>query len=340
MERERKVSRDSLVSILQISSVDRLDRWEHSRVLKDFQGQPSDTVVYQDPYHSLKSANKLFSHIPELAYCIRRLWFNGFYGAETNTLIFSILRHCNALDYLTLPWTALRYGSAEEWSRLLCHNSQEWCLSSLELLAVDLKEKQTGNISNQIDRRPLHHIEVDFSRLQRLKIFGNSNFLALSDDDFIALARTAKNLRELHVTGTTTWITIKGVMALAEASQGTLQVLEYSPQSEYGFEHPNIPAQQDERHICRQILQCKHLKNLSISIPSLCQDLFTDASIPWSGEVQIRVGGLCGDEGILKDYSQALEHLWHILKQARSLMTTRRLDGIELNIELFIGEFD
>ena len=251
-----------------------------------------------------------------------------------------MLRHCNALDYLTLPWTALRHGSAEDWSRLLCHNSQGGYLSSLELLAVDLKEKQTGNTSNQIDKRPLYDTEVDFSRLQRLKIFGNSNFLALSDDDFIALARTAKNLRELHVTGTTTWITIKGIMALVEASQGTLQVLEYSPLSEHGFEHPKVAAQQDERHTCRQILQCKNLKSLSITIPSLCQDLFSDASSHWSGEVQIRVGNLCGEDGMFKNYPQAFEHLWHILGQARSLMTTRRLDGTELNIELFISEFD
>ena len=296
-------------------------------------------AVYRDPYHSLKSANQLFSRRPELAYCIRRLWFNGFYGAETNTLIFGILRHCNSLDYLTLPWTALRYGTAKDWSRLLCHNARGY-LSSLELLAVDLKQSQMENTANQIDRKPLHNAKMDFSKLQRLKIFGNSNFMALSDDDFLSLARTARNLRELHVTGTTTSITINGIMALVEASRGSLQILEYSPLSEHGFKHPNPVSSQDERHMCQQILQCKRLQNLSISMHSLCGDFFSDHSIRWKGEVQIRVGNLCGEQGDLEYSPRVLEHLWNILEQSRSLMTARRLDGAELTVELYISELD
>jgi len=313
-------------------------RWAQSRVLDTLRGRPSSVAVYRDPYYSLRSAIQLFSRSPKLAYCIRRLWFNGFYGAETITLIFSILRHCDALNYLTLPWTALRYGTAEDWSRLLCHNAGGRHLSSLELLAVDLKETQTRNPANQIDRKPLHDAAVDFSGLERLKIFGNSNFMALSNEDLVALARTAENLRELHVTGTTSPISINGIMALVEASQESLQILEYSPLSKDGFEHPNLASPQVERHTCQQILRCSRLRNLSISMPSLCGDLFSDTSILWNGEVQIRVGNICGEQGDLKDSPKALERLWHILEQTRSLMAARRVDGAELSIELFISE--
>ncbi len=337
MERKRKVSQVSVCCILPAKP---LDRWTQSRVLDSLRENPSSIAVYRDPYHSLKSANQLFSRSPKLAYCIRRLWFNGFYGAETSTLIFSILRNCDALDYLTLPWTALRYGTAEDWSRLLCNNAHGKHLSSLELLAVDPKESQTGNPANQVDKKPLYNAEVDFGRLERLKIFGNSAFMALSDNDLVALARTAKNLRELHVTGTTSPITINGIMALAEASQGSLQILEYSPLSEDGFEHPNPASSHDERHVCQQILQCKRLRNLSISMPSLCEDLFSDTSVIWNGEVQIRGGNLCGEQVGLRDSPRALEQLWRILEQTRSLVTARRLDGAELTIELFIGEWD
>lgn len=234
----------------------------------------------------------------------------------------------------------MRYGTAEDWSRLLSYNGGGRYLSSLELLAVDLKETQTRNPANQIDRKPLHDAAVDFSRLERLKIFGNSNFMALSNEDLVALTRTVKNLHELHVTGTTSPITINGVMALVEASQGTLQILEYSPLSKDGFEHPNLASPQDEPHRCQQILRCSRLRNLSISMPSLCGEMFSDTSVLWNGEVQIRVGNMCGKQGDLKDSPQALEHLWHILGQTRSLMTARRLDGAELSIELFIGELD
>ena len=316
------------------------DRWAQSRVLNNLRGRPSDIAVYRDPYHSLRLADELFSRSPGLADCIRRLWFNGFYGAETIALIFNILRNCDALDYLTLPWTALRYGSAEDWSRLLGHTATGKYLSSLELLAVDLKETQIGDTANQIDRKPLYNIQVDFSRLERLKIFGNSNFMALADDDLVALARTGKNLRELHVTGTTTPITMDGVIALAEASHGCLQVLEFSPLSDDGFEHPNPASPQDDKHMCQTILKCKALRNLSISMPSLCVDLFSNTSVLWSGEVQIRVGNLCRTEGNLRDSPQALEHMWHILEQTRSLMNSRREDGTDLTIEIFISKLN
>ena len=197
---------------------------------------------------------------------------------------------------------------------------------------------QMKHKANQIDRKPLHNVDVNFSRLERLKIFGNSSFLAFSDDDLTALARTAKNLRELHVTGTTTPITVDGIIALAEASQGSLQVLEYSPLSEDGFEHPNPASPQDDQHMCQQILKCRSLRNLSISMPSLCEDIFSDKSVLWTGEVQIRVGNLCGKRGGLRECPRVIENLWQILDRTRSLMTARKENGVDLTVELFISK--
>ena len=312
-------------------------RWNESRILDTLHGRPSSVAVYRDPYHSLRSTDQLLSNSPGLAGCIRRLWFNSLYGAETVKLIFGILRKCDALQFLTLPWTALRYGTAENWVQLLSQHPDGRYLSSLELLAVDLKETQSKDAANQTDNHPLQDPRVDFSRLKRLKIFGSSHLKALSDSDLIALARTAKNLRELHVTGTTTSITIDGIMALTEACQEKLQILEYSPLSEDGFGHPN-PASLHHKDLCQQIIYCRRLENLSISMPSLFIDLFADTSIQWDGEVQIRVGNLCGKQNDPSDSPQALEFFWHILEQARFLMAARRLEGVDLNIELFIGE--
>lgn len=175
---------------------------------------------------------------------MRRIWFEGYHGAETARLIFSILRNCDALRYVTLPWTVLRHGSSRDWSYVCGRNRLGNSIESLELLAVDLKESQKNNAANQIDQKPLLHSAggaVDFSNLTRLKIYGNSNFMPIKDLDLIQIARTATNLREIHITCTTTVTLSGGVMALIEASQGSLEFVEYAPLSECGHEVPRPP---------------------------------------------------------------------------------------------------
>ena len=180
---------------------------------------------------------------------MRRIWFEGYHGAETKDLIFSILRNCDALQYVTMPWTALRYGSARDWSYVCGPNRQGSSIESLELLAIDLKESQTNSAANQVDQKPLLNIHpsggdgavVDFSNLKRLKIYGNSNFMPIIDLDLMRIARTATGLREIHITRTTTVTLSRGVMALMEASQASLQLVEYSPLSECGQEVVGSP---------------------------------------------------------------------------------------------------
>ncbi len=252
-------------------------------------------------------------------------------------MIFSILRRCNNLDYLTVPWTALRYGEAEDWARLLGQNSEGRSITSLEFLAVDLKQSQILNAANQVDKKPLDSPRVNFSGLKRLKIFGNSNFMPLTDDDLIAMSQTAANLREIHITGTAT-VGIGGIAALVDSSDETLEVLEHSPLTADGFAHPDLSSLQGQKgHLCRKILQCPRLRNLSLSLPSLCEDLFIDHSVNWEGEMQIRSATVCGRHPLsLKTSDKARNQFWGTLDQARTLMSSRDKDGVELNIEIFI----
>lgn len=312
-------------------------RWVHSRTLDIIQKLPSSIAVYRDPYHSLRKTAQLFESNPSLASCVRRIWFNGYYGVETNAMIFSILRRCNNLEYLTVPWTALRYGDAEDWSRLLGRNAGGRSITSLELLAVDLKQSQISNAANQVDKKPLNSPRVNFSGLRRLKIFGHSNFMPLTDGDLIAISQTAANLREIHITGTVT-VGIDGIAALADSSDETLEVLEHSPLTADGFAHPDPSSLQGQKnHLCRKILGCPRLRNLSLSLPSLCEDLFTDASVNWDGEMQIRTATVCGRHPLsLKTSEKAQGQFWRILNQARILISSREKDGVELNIEIFI----
>ena len=311
-----------------------------SRSLHTLQANPSGIAVYRDPYYSLRKTLQLFESNPSLAWCVRRISFVGYYGAETNAMIFDLLGYCTKLEYLTLPWTALRYGNTEEWSRLLGRNRDRHSIKSLELLAVDLKQSQIDNVANQVDKKPLSSPRVDFSGLKRLKIFGQSNFMPLTDDDLIAISHTAVNLRDLHITGTAS-VTIDGIGALADSSDATLEVIEHSPLTSDGFDRPDPNFfRVQKQHRCPKILECPRLKNLSLSLPSICEDLFADASVQWIGEMQIRTGTVCGRHAMsLKTSESAREKFWRILEQARSLMIRREEDGVNLDIEIFVGNW-
>ena len=311
-----------------------------SRSLNTIQTNHSNIAVYRDPYHSLRMTAQFFGSSPSLASCVRKIWFNGYYGYETNTVIFSILRRCNNLDYVTLPWTALRYGNVEDWTHLLGNNQRGRSLSSLELLAVDLKQSQISSSVNQTDREPLLSSKINFSGLRRLKVFGNPNFMPLTDEDLIAISHTAVNLREIHITGTTS-VSIDGILTLADSSDETLEILEHSPLAADGFEHSDPALLCSRRdHFCRKILKYPHLRDLSLSLPALCQDLFADSSVNWHGVVQIRTSTVCGRHPLSLNTSEAAQsQFWSLLNQARVLMASRDRVGVWLNVEIFIDNW-
>lgn len=312
------------------------ERWLQSRNLDSLTVEPSSIAVYRDPYLSLRKTAELFASHHALALFVRRLWFNGYYTQETNALILNILKYCSHIDHLTLPWTTLRYGPKEDWSRLLGRGSLARKPLSLEFLAVDLGEKKIFDLRNQVDHHPLDAVAVEFGKLERLKVFGNTNFKPIMNNDLFAIARTAKNLREVHITGTCT-ITIAGVMALVEASRCTLQVLEYSPLAGDGFERPKTSDTQKCGHLCSELLQCPRLQNLSVSLPSMCEHLFQDASVNWRGEVQIRADSLCNHP---QRQVEAQHRFWRILDLARSLMATRnQQEEGDLDIQLFVNDW-
>lgn len=297
--------------------------------------QPSGVAVYRDPYCALRKTAHLFAYSPSLTPYVRSIWFNGYYGVETNTMVFDIIRSCEALEHLTLPWTSLRYGDAEVWSRLLKRNTSGRSLCSLEFLAIDLKNSQIANPANQIDRKPLDCAAVTFQNLKRLKIFGTSNHMAFTDSDLFKISRTAHNLQEIHITGTASF-TISGVMALATASRNSLQILEHSLLSPNESNHQENSSAKKPTCFCQQISQFPKLTDLTLSLPTVCANLFHTTSINWSGETQIRADSICKETPT--PTSQALKtSLWLILNTARSLMHTRKLANAELNIEISIS---
>ncbi|KAI4217201.1 MAG: hypothetical protein LQ351_000510 [Letrouitia transgressa] len=313
------------------------ERWLQSQKLGTLNHLVSNEAVYHDPYWSLKHLALLFNQKTFITSSIRRLWFDGYYGPAEIKIIFDILQHCPALHSVTLPWTSLRYGSAELWSSLFNNRRQERRIDSLELLAVNLKNSQISDFSKIGDKRPLESFDVCFGGLKRLKLYGNSNLMPINDDDLVAISRTATGLREIHITGASS-ISVKGLVAVVQASKQSLRIIEHSPVLEDGFEHLQ-PKESDGGHLCHHILGCPHLNTLAISLPTICEDLFSDPSVNWAGDVQIRAGGLCGNVPIRKRGDQWPEVGKRILARARSLMDARAQVGVELNIEIFIGHW-
>lgn len=311
-----------------------LSRWIQSRTLDTIHKNPSNDVVYRDPYCSLRKTVDLFEHNPALASSVRRIFFDGFYSTDTCSIIFQILQHCSGLDSASLPWTTLRYGSDQDWARLLRPGEKGTALASLELLAVDLKNSQITDQARQVNKKPLDSFTVNFSQLRRLKLSGSSNLMPINDHDLLAISRTAR-LQELHITGTTA-ITTKGLVALGRASQDTLRVLEHSPLSDDGFKHPDALSTGDGSHVCEAMVNWSHLSSLAISLPTLCDEFFSYSSIKWTGDVQVRAAGICGI-GSLKNSTDAQHAFVSILSSVRSLVEGQKEKGIELNIEIFIS---
>jgi len=313
--------------------------------------KPSGAAVYRNPYQTLHRTGDVLSRYPNVADKVRRMWFDGFYISETDAQISSIIRGCANLTSISIPWTTLRHLGPEEWQELLVRKSGVR-LKSLELMAVDLTESQMKDPKNQVDLKPLESPLVNFGSLKRFKLFGDTSFMPVNDQDLLAIARTATNLEEFQLTCIST-VTINGVMAIVKASQKTLRVLEHSPRSDDGFFHPHPGSLADsDEHLCEILSKCPRLEDLSVSLPSMCATIFSNPNVRWTGDLQVRALQLCEHHhrkpnepprrrrDSVRTVNDSLQEL---LDQARRLVHTRNNGTIPANppltVELFFADF-
>lgn len=298
--------------------------------------QPKGLAVYRDPYGTLKGTDSLFAAVPEVANSVRRLWFNGFYTAESDKLILSVIASCPELQYLSVPWTVLRRGTVDDWVDLLnVKTGIGKPLQSLEIQAVCLPTGQAAELEQNSSESALEYRKVDFSGLRRLKIFGNTLHKPVSDDDLEAIARTATNLECLDITNIST-VSVAGMLALVKASRRSLQVLEHSPRSDDGFYHPYPGQLGTDEHVCVLLTSLPKMRDLSVSIPYMCADLFSNQDVNWEGECQVRATDICGC-GTSTGPHERSEKLRHLFTAARGLIAARRRLGHTLSIELFFA---
>ncbi|KAF8477428.1 hypothetical protein BDZ91DRAFT_709230 [Kalaharituber pfeilii] len=310
-------------------------------------------VVYQDPYRTLKSTVTLFQHCPHLASHVRRLWFTGIYQFSNLELIFKIIRGCQNLRSLTLPWSALRYGSVDDWIHITNNLPR---LTSLEFLGMDLRQSQIDGDKNiNVNCQALEDIRVNFSKIRRLKIHGCSNVQNIVDEDLWEIARTATNLEEVHITGTST-ISIAGITALLSASHKSIKVLNFAPldYNTSGTTHLNPSPGLPKIHFCDVVTSCRNLVDVNVSIPHICEHILcpppqyskellnfngqSQKMLKWSGNTIIRLpyqGRTCTHPDLPLEHPDSRAQIQEVLSAARRLQQSTR----ELSIELIIGDY-
>lgn len=297
---------------------------------------PRGEKVYRNPFSTLQHTRRFVEACPQAASFVRRLWFNGLYIPETDAEIIATIRSCPNLDVASIPWTILRHSSPQDVAALLTKDGA-YPLRELEIQAINLGEQQRKLFVEAPIQTPLISPLVNFSQLRKLKLLGNTNMLPITDADLFAIARTATNLEEFHMTCIST-ITLDGVMAIVRASRKTIRVLEHSPRSEDGFLHPHPGSLSDGEHICELLTSCPKLEDVSISIPTMCPALFANKNVRWKGDCQVRALGICGETSL--NLNSAHLKLKNLLKKARQLISARG-SGIYptyLTIELFFSE--
>lgn len=291
-------------------------------------------VVWCPGHTSLEKTDQLLTAVPSVGAHIRRLWFNGLHLAKTDKHIMSIISRCPELRFLSAPWTILRRGTSDDWKKLLKADTPN-PLFSLELQSVCLRSYKAEALANETpSRSPLDDPSVDFSKLKRLKIFGNTVSEPVSDRDLLLMARTATNLESLDITNNST-TTVAGMLALVKASRSTLQVLEHSPRSDDGFFHPFPGKLSDNQHICAMITDLPKMRDLSLSVPHMCHELFQDTSVNWMGECQVRTSTLCPCAEGKNDTKRLSDELRLVLNSARALISERARMHCRLSLELF-----
>ncbi|KAF6240259.1 hypothetical protein HO173_001870 [Letharia columbiana] len=284
-----------------------------------------------------KTASLLENH-PTLSSYIRRIWFDGYYEAKESAMIFGILRQCKKLEDLLIPWTTLRHGTVAGWSSLFGTNAAGPCVTSLEIRAMNLPKRSPAmKKENHFGNNALESTSVDFNNLACLRLFGNSKFMTITDKDLMAIARTASNLRELHVSNAAS-LGPKGIGALIRSSRLSLEVLELDGSSQMEPEEPEQPNSYSHLRLPRLIAQCPLLRRLRLQSVHTCRDIFACDDVAWSGKVQICLGVTSYFQVPQPDEDTTI--LYQVLDQARCFMDSRtRSDKNLVDIEIFTSGF-
>jgi hypothetical protein len=291
---------------------------------------PRGVCISRDLQRGLVKTAGLLRTFPHVAGSVRRLWFDDFHAVETDDLIFSIITSCQQLVALTMPHTILQRCTTEDWMGLLGLESDTTKpLRSLEINAVRVQGRSKPVRDGTA--RTLLGEGVTFEHITHLKIsdYPAHHFQSILEDiDFLKMSKTATKLQSLQLTGTRS-ISTAAVLGLAQASHETIRLLRHRPQSR----HTDSIWSGINDHSCDQIAALSKLRDLDVSLPSICHSLFARGKARWTGMCFIRFEDFCSSRHECAKPGLATS-LIEILAAARCLMTERLRCKTELSIEL------
>ena len=254
-------------------------------------------------------------------------------------MIFGILRQCEQLEDLVIPWTALRHGTVADWSSPFGSNAAGPRITALEIRANNLAKRSPAlKKENNFCNNALDSPSVDFTHLVHFKLVGNSRFMTITDRDLMAIARTANNIRVLQMLNAAS-LGPKGIEALVRSSRLSLEVLE--------LEHsPQMEPEETERYnsygdlpLSQLVAQAPLLRRLKLQSLRTCRDIFACDDIAWAGNVQICLGNTNSASDLPRS-DEDTEILYRVLDRVRHFMDLgRQTEAKSVQIEIFASGF-
>lgn len=125
-----------------------------------------------------------------------------------------------------------------------------------------------------------------------------------------------------------------------KSSRSTLRIIEFRPHFDDGYDSRAIEPTCHGTHLCEFLATLPLLETISLSIPFVCTQLFTNESVSWAGDCQFRAASLCRHEG--NDGAQTPRaRLRALLDNARSLIAARAHSSLpsRLSVQLSLGGY-
>lgn len=292
--------------------------------------RPRGACISRNPQRGLERTSELLAKFPRVATSVRRLSFDGYIAAETNSLILSIIDSCQDLIALTIPHVVLARCTTEQWIGLLGLASR--ATEPLRALEINIicSTYRPGSLEYDDVQIPSDE-RVTFKHITHLKICEISSHRSqsiLQDHHLLRISKTATDVQSLQFTGSSSTSAMAAI-ALAQASQKTLETFRHRPYSK------PVGSMYREKtgHGCEQIATLSRLRDLDVSLPNICRALFAKSRARWAGLCFIRFEGFCSPSHECANSGLA-GALKEILAAARGLIAERSRCRVELRIEL------
>ena len=174
---------------------------------------------------------------------------------------------------------------------------------------------------------------VSFTHLTYLKVHEEYSTMAVTDEDLIAVARTANNIRELHITSRINKL-LEGIGALVKFSRLSLEVL--------ALDSPGPEPRQEYLDRCEtfynSIVHSPQLRRLHIPYLAIALEILVQGRNSWGGPVLLQLSS-----SLKRDFGGNVQSpgiFWQLLEQARSFTALCSQSGADrVKLDIYSGSY-